>query len=99
MVKATFVERMDQLAAELFSIPPPWDQLTCRQVLFLRHRLALVAHFEIARHYGISESGVRHALTRARRQFSEVEDEAGLLVLAARDGLEPLLLKDTEVSR
>ncbi len=76
-------------------VPPPWDECTVRQILYLRHRLALEPHDAIARRYGISESGVRHALGRIQRAF-QVTREADLLVLAERDGVRPLKLCEVD---
>lgn len=81
------------LSEALRGVPPPWDEFTCRQILFLRHRLAKEYNDEIAVQYGISESAVRHALGRMARTML-VKTEPLLLMLASEAGIQPLKLRD-----
>lgn len=85
------------LSDEMRGVPPPWDGFTCRQILFLRHRLALERQADIAEWYGITESAVRHAIGRVARHFL-IKTEVDLLIMAERDGLGPLPLRDVEVA-
>ena len=70
-------------------LPAPWDELTVRQAIYLRHRVALVPHLAIAQQYGVAESAVRRALQRAAAQFG-LAREAELVSRAAQSGVAPL---------
>ena len=50
--------------ALVLNVPPPWDLLTAKQLVYLSHILAGASYLEIAAHYQISEAAVRMAMYR-----------------------------------
>lgn len=86
---------LDALCADL---PAPWDGLSARRVLYLRHRLNGHQPAEIAGHYHVTEGSVMQALRRLAEDL-DMTTRAGyrtpvadLMRVAVADGVPPLPL-------